>query len=106
MEMVIVIGLLGRTNMIYKLKEKATKKQMKKCGYKHYMPDERFYHEQYLKSTSQYEIIIPLEECEYGKRVIQYSAHGSLPEELNPEDIEDLVELDLVEEVESDDTSI
>lgn len=92
--------------MIYKLKEKATKKQMKKCGYEHHTPDGRFYYEQYLKSTSRYEIVIPLEKCKDGDRIIQYSAYGSLPEDLNPEDIEDLVELDLVEEVELDDTSV
>jgi hypothetical protein len=100
-EMVIVIGPHGRTNMADKLKKKATKKQMKKCGYQHIKGDDgRFYYEQYLKSTSQYEIIIPLEDCKDGDRVIQYSAYGSSPEDLNPEDIEDLVELDLVEEVE------
>ena len=92
--------------MIYKLKETATKEQMESCGYKHHKPDERFYEEQYLKTTKKYEIFIPLEESRWGNRVIQYSAYGSSPEDLNPEDIEDLIEKDLVEEVEIDDTSV
>jgi hypothetical protein len=94
-----VIGPHGKIKMAYILKENATREQMELCGYKYEDVNERFYIEQYIKTTEKFEIFIPLEHCVYGYRFIQYTAYGSFPEDLNPEDIEDLVELGLVEEV-------
>ena len=45
-------------------------------------------------------ILIPLEPCEDGERVIQYNLVGTDPEDMNPEDIEDLVAQGWVEEIE------
>ena len=46
------------------------------------------------------QIIIPLEPCEHGERIIQYNAGGTAPEDMDPEYIEDLVARGWVEEIE------
>ena len=80
---------------IFKLKDGVTKDDLVGAGY-------RILHTGAFKELPNgCDIYIPLiESSSFGQRVIQYNEGGTSPEDLNPEDIEDLVARGWVEEIE------
>ena len=83
--------------MSYKLKEHVTDEMLESVGYR--VDEANTYHHWFRCVIKDDNIYIPLEECKFGNRIIQYYASGSLPEDLNLEDIIDLIEKGWVEEV-------
>ena len=83
--------------MKYKLKEHVTSEMLESVGFR--VDEADLYYHFYACAIKDDNIYIPLEECEFGNRIIQYYASGTLPEELSPEDIKDLIEKGWVEEV-------
>lgn len=80
---------------IFKLKDWVTKEDLMGAGYRITLKGAC------KELHSGCEIYIPLiESSSYGQRVIQYNEGGTSPEELDPEDIEDLVAQGWVEEIE------
>ncbi len=80
--------------MNYKLKEHVTVEMLESVGFEIHDVSINHWYRCAIKDDN---IYIPLEECQFGNRIIQPYAIGMLPEELNPEDIENLIEKGWVE---------
>jgi hypothetical protein len=82
---------------VYKLKNFVTNKMLESVGFKIHKKSSTWYYDCAVFGVDV--IYIPLEDCPYGNRIIQYSAVGSNPEDLLLEEIEMLTEKDWVEEI-------
>ncbi len=80
---------------IFKLKQHVTKVDLRGAGFLVYGGGAS------RRTDRAYAIYIPLRKSSmYAYRVIQYAGVGTSPEDLNPEDIEDLVVRGWVDEIE------